>query len=358
MTLADITGDLLWPQLFHAARLALSPGRLLIAFAVVVIIFSLDSALPGPKPGPAQALLNAAQEQITSYLASVFRATTHTPLKPWTYNPEQPVTLTWLSALMALPALVIFVIGGGAISRSVACDYGANVRLRWTESLGFAVGRAWSLAFAQLAPLALIGAIVAIIWLSGFLLQWPVVNLLGGLLYGLGLALGLLAAVLFTIYLAGQMLLAPAVAANGADGFGAIERAYAYVLSHPGRLILYTLIAAAQGILALTIASAIIIGAGSLVSQVTRAPAPPPDALAEIPWHVKRTLTLIEIWNAAIGALLVAYAVSFYFTASTLIYLLMRRMTDGQDAAEIWMPGYIDSTRAKATDRTADHGRS
>lgn len=359
ITLADLTGDLLWPQIFHAARLAMSPGRLLIAFAVVVIVFSIDSAAQklgvtaeGATAGPAQSLLVAIQEQIANYFTSVFRAAASTPLKPWTYSPEPPKTVHWTYVFLALPAFLVFAIGGTAICRSVACDYAARVKLRWTESLGFAVGRAASVVFAQLAPLVLVAVIVGVLWVGGFILQWPVVNILGGVLYGLGVVLGFVAAFVLTVYIFGQMLLAPAVAANAADGFGAIERAYAYVLGRPGRLLLYVLLAAGQGVIALVVASAITIGAGSIVSQITRAPSP--ESLVDAAWHVKTAARLVSIWNAAIGALLVAYFVSFYYSASTIIYLLLRRLIDGQDVAEVWMPGLIDSTLAKATDRTAD----
>jgi hypothetical protein len=44
--------------------------------------------------------------------------------------------------------------------------------------------------------------------------------------------------------------------------------------------------------------------------------------------------------------LVVAYVVSYLFAAATIIYLLMRRASDGQATNEIWEPGMIPGTSA------------
>jgi len=39
---------------------------------------------------------------------------------------------------------------------------------------------------------------------------------------------------------------------------------------------------------------------------------------------------------------------SYIYTASTLLYLMMRQINDGQDHAELWVPGMIAGTMAES----------
>ncbi len=47
---------------------------------------------------------------------------------------------------------------------------------------------------------------------------------------------------------------------------------------------------------------------------------------------------IVNFWTGALELLIGALLTSFYFTASTLLYLLLRRICDGQDVAELWTP--------------------
>ena len=38
-----------------------------------------------------------------------------------------------------------------------------------------------------------------------------------------------------------------------------------------------------------------------------------------------------------------------FIPSSTVLYLAMRRLVDGQDLHEIWMPGMVEGTQARAT---------
>ena len=54
-----------------------------------------------------------------------------------------------------------------------------------------------------------------------------------------------------------------------------------------------------------------------------------------------RVLFLIDGlgWGGAARAAVLALGVSYFFTASTLLYLLARQSCDGQDYTDIWTPG-------------------
>jgi hypothetical protein len=52
----------------------------------------------------------------------------------------------------------------------------------------------------------------------------------------------------------------------------------------------------------------------------------------------------VGFWQGLIIMLVAAYIIAYLFSASTMIYLLMRRACDGQDIQEIWVPGLVPGT--------------
>jgi hypothetical protein len=48
-----------------------------------------------------------------------------------------------------------------------------------------------------------------------------------------------------------------------------------------------------------------------------------------------------------------AYAMSVVFTGLTIVYLLLRRVVDGQHISDIWMPGLLPGTVATREPSTA-----
>jgi hypothetical protein len=63
-------------------------------------------------------------------------------------------------------------------------------------------------------------------------------------------------------------------------------------------------------------------------------------------WHERWSVNILLAWQALIICLVVAYVISYYYTASTIAYLLMRKASDGQEMDEIWRPGMVPGTQA------------
>jgi hypothetical protein len=57
---------------------------------------------------------------------------------------------------------------------------------------------------------------------------------------------------------------------------------------------------------------------------------------AELSWSETVAMWLIALWVFLIVALVGAFVLSFYFTASTQMYLLLRREVDGNDFSDIF----------------------
>ena len=60
--------------------------------------------------------------------------------------------------------------------------------------------------------------------------------------------------------------------------------------------------------------------------------------------HSQLAAWFVSFWQTVVVCLVAGYVFSYYFGASTIVYLLMRRACDGQDIAEIWQAGEISGT--------------
>jgi hypothetical protein len=360
--LAELTADLLWPRLFQAVPLALKVERLGVALFALVLamlvgslasIWNLENStlfvfrtLGAGLFAIAAGLFGLDAPPIHAGIASIAAL----PSLVWQ-------TYGWKSILLHVPAALILAIAGCAISRMAACDFSQGVVLPWPKALGFALRKTGSLLIALLAPLAIIAAIAAGIALAGALLGWPGVNIVGALLYGLLLIGAAVAILILACWVLGLPLVIPAIACEGADGLDAIQRAYAYVLGRPLRLLIFAavalLIAWAATLVASVFADATVAfthwaatgisgtGGAALITQASAEDSQleGADAVAA---------RILKVWLAIPEILVWSLALSLYFSASTIVYLLIRQVADGQDWGELWMPGMIEGTMAES----------
>jgi hypothetical protein len=202
-----------------------------------------------------------------------------------------------------------------------------------------------------------------LVLLLGLLMRIPVIDIITALFYGLILLLGFLMAFLLVGYVVGFPMLVPAVACENCDGADAMQRAYAYIINRPLHALWYW----AVGLFGLAIGF-VIIGAialltlnltGALFGELASGPAL--DAaggyqagtfehtgptIAAGSWHQRWSANIIVAWQSLVVCLVVAYVLSYHFSASTIAYLLMRKASDGQETDEIWRPGLIPGTLA------------
>ncbi len=367
--LAQVSSELLWPKLLRSVSLALRPERLFIA-ALTLVLMVLVLRIPGVEWWAGQAW----SDRVDS-LGDVGWAglgwhlldprTWFEPLVLLVYNSAALWYTSWWTTLIVGPvALFILGLGGCMISRIAACDVAQGISLGWPEAWKFSTDRSGSILFALLAPLAL----VLLVWLAlaaaGFALfsvAW--INVLGGVLYVFFILAALLAVVVLAVYLIGFPLIIPAVACEGADGIDALARAYPYVFGRPLRYLLYVVILVILGHLALGVADllasfvvyfareAAMTWTGEPADQVISAIAAEGATSSE-----RAAARMVKFWGELVRVVIVAFALSYFFCASTVLYLLMRRVCDGQDAGEIWMPGMIEGTMSMTMEARAKAG--
>ena len=259
--------------------------------------------------------------------------------------------------------LVILLTGllGGAIARIAAIEHATDERVRAIDGLLFASATWTRLGGALLAPVVGI-AIVAILLLGGgALLKLPGTDVIAGLLYGIALLLGLGAALLIVGTAIVFPLLIPAVAAERADALEALQRSIAYLLARPVQLALIGVVAiVGLGVGYLLVAGFVAValnftnacvGAWSPATEAVLPTDRGPFALRGIDRAealegitTRATAALLVWWQGLLVALVAAWVVSYFFSASTIAYLSAREAVDGQAPDEIWRPGHADGT--------------
>lgn len=439
VTWNDLTAGLLWPRVFRAAWLAVSPSRLGLAVVMVVLLATSNELCklmqPSPDAGPVWALAAWFAGGVALVWTVVvwavwigFSALVAAPMLndgavarlAAGFDPGGELA-SWLidqpAALLSSqgPALFVGGIAAGlivavfatAIARSAACESSAELRLPWRRALSFGLGRARAALVAVVLPLTLAWALA-----SGSILLGRLAADALGPLWGEAVAMPLLvivgtvAGVVAFVYALGAGLLISAVAADGADGMDAIQRAYAYVLGRPGRLVIYGSLLRAQVWVVASVVG-LLLGSGlSVAARPMGVAAPSPDARGPVlapldagafPWAAgagagadrwlpsggdavagavtspARGLTSLSAaemakegpagtpprsWAASGTAVSVAadllrglgVAVGFSLSICgwTIIYLLLRQLVDGQDADELWLEPERDLLGAAA----------
>jgi hypothetical protein len=349
VTLQDLLDDLLWPHLLRSWKLALAPGRVFLCFLLVVGIggiWKLTQRATGEDP------VGELWHHTRDHLNSIFH---HSPegvtravaaynlfiKTPADFVKDHPVV-----ALVCMPVvLLMWCAVGGAVCRSCACEVSLRAALPWRKAVQFGLRKTLALFAALAGPLVLVWCACLLLRLLGLaFFTTKVMGLAGGALFIAPLLLCLVISLALFAYLLAHSLLIPAVACEGTDSFDAVQRCYAYTLARPGRLVGYTLISLLGMIPAAVIVGSIVALAVLIAANLTGAPAGPfdtalPNLLNPVEdGHLPATHWLVNLWTYLVLALMFAYFISLYFCAATSLYLVIRRLVDGQDIGELWMP--------------------
>ncbi len=270
-------------------------------------------------------------------------------LPGWMFGRHLAFMCVWMLGAMALWALL-----GGAICRMAALQATRDESMAVTDALAFARGRWVWFFLAPLIPLILVLLVALVMAVGGLLFNWYVTDIVAAVLFGLWLVGGLVIALILIGLTGGANLLYPAIAVEGTDAFDAISRTFHYVFFRPWQLVFYNLVALIYGAITYLFVGLVVFLVMSVVHRftgvwVTEAlpgarthfdailPRPQIDQLAyEVDWSrldasAKVAAALVYVWSLLLVVMVAAYAISFYCSVNTWIYLLLRRAADGED---------------------------
>jgi hypothetical protein len=258
----------------------------------------------------------------------------------WRIFVEKEMTATALLGciLSALWSLAVWAFFGGAITRIAAVQLASEEQVGWGESLRWAASKWLSYFGAPLFPLMGIALAVLPLLVAGLLMRWPPTLLLVGLVWPLALVGGLVMAILLVGLIFGWPLMWATISVEGTDTFDALSRTYAYVFQRPLRYLFYVLVAAVLGLLGWLVvenfAGAVIWLAewgtswGSGVQGWTS---------LELDGAGGAGVAVMRFWAGWIKWLALGYFYSYFWTASTVIYYLLRRDVDATEMDEVFL---------------------
>jgi hypothetical protein len=265
--------------------------------------------------------------------------------------------------LFGLMCLVLWSLFGGAISRIAAVHVARDEKLSIRSALMFSGGKFLSFLFAPIIPLIIVVAIGLLITVGSALANIP---FFGPVFVGAIFFLALVAAFVMTLVLLGLVggfnLMFPTVAVEGSDSFDAISRSFSYLYARPWRLAFYTIVSVIYGtacylfvrlfiFLMLVLAHrfgglAVVTTSSDSTAPLWSSLWPDPSITGRLSYDIDNiSLTfaqeigarLIWLWVHFVIAILGAFAVSFYLSASTIIYYLMRREVDATDLDDVYL---------------------
>jgi hypothetical protein len=257
--------------------------------------------------------------------------------------------------IFAAIKLAVLSVAGGAICRSTALQFAKHEKPGLMESLRYSTRRFGSFFTTPLAPFGIIlfaGFFIFILGLMGNI-PWAG-QLIMAVFLMLALLVGVLIAVVLIGTLAGFNLMFPAVAYDGSDCFDAISRSFSYVYSRPWRMGFYTVIAAAYGAVCYMFVrffaflslratywflQAGVWGDNNKLLAIwqkpsfwaLRGPLVSPEGAGAVATFI------VHLWLLVVVGMVAAFVISFYFSANTIIYSLMRNKVDNTAFDDIYV---------------------
>ncbi|MBI3271130.1 MAG: hypothetical protein HYZ53_19150 [Planctomycetes bacterium] len=356
----ELKGD--WRDLFHCFMIGLDLRKLLLSFlggAVTFFVVGLITYFIGTLVNP-EALSNPQSVYSEGILP--------TRLHWFLFNVFCPCLSSifassfWGLAYLAIVVPIVSVIWsyfGGAITRIASIEIAKDERLETQKALEFVQQRYtsyfWSLVASVLGFFFffLVNAVVASlgrVWGVGWLLQ-PLLMLL--------LPLALLAGFIMVLVgigtLFGYPLFYPAISAEGTDSFDAISRGFSYVYTKPWHYLLYQAVSAVYGaacvgfvwtfgylMIKLTIVSCSF-GFGEermheFVRFATNETSISSFYRNEAYGGFFASLAAIAFttWLVIAGGFVLSYGISFFLSAQTMVYFLLRKKVDGIEMNEVF----------------------
>ncbi len=292
--------------------------------------------------------------------------------------------LAWLlllhpfyAILFVPPALVIAALGGGAICRIAALDATRDERTHPLDAVRFAASKLTSFVAAPLLPVAFGVVLGLLLLLGGLFGSIPGLGtLLAPLFWFLALLGGLVIAALVIGLVLGWPLMWPTIAVEGSDAFDAMSRSYNYVCERIWRTLFYGGFALLYGAICfwfvklfcrvMLFAVHFWVGLGmnlgdasgpngasvsDKLSAMWKAPALDfsttfygEPAYQVLSGASRAGSWLIALWTYAVVTLVGAFLISYFHSAGTLIYLLLRRDVDATDLEEVYEEESADET--------------
>ena len=281
--------------------------------------------------------------------------------------------------LLILWLLVVWAFFGGVLTRMAVLQLTGKEGGGLRESIAYVRRRYLSYLLSPLVPIALIGFLVLCCMLFG-VIHW--IPGLGDFFDGIFWFLPLLAGLVMTLLLIGMVgypMMYTTLSTEGSDTFDALSRSYNYVYESPWHYLWYAFVAIVYG----AVLTLFVVVVGSLTTYfakwgVSKFPAwgsdrspeylfiYAPESLGwrklltegspaaindlgqpthpryeeymnDYAWYNHAGAGMVSFWVTLVFLLVIGFSYSYFWTASTQMYLLMRKRVDETEMDEVYL---------------------
>jgi len=246
--------------------------------------------------------------------------------------------------------LLLWAFLGGAITRIAVVKLGREEHVGLCDSIKHAGYKFFSYAGAPLIPLIAATVIMLPAGLLGLMMLADAGVIVAGVLWVLALAAGAVSTLILLGLFFGWPLLWAAIAAECSDSFDAVSRCYMYVLHRPANYLFYVAVAMLTGVFAWWLVS---LFAGVTIDltywaaswgvfwsedpqqrlDIIRGAKEVEDASSTL----KAGIAVLSIADGLVQAITTAFAFSFFWCATSAVYLLIRRDEDETEYDEVYL---------------------
>ncbi|WP_146373514.1 hypothetical protein [Symmachiella macrocystis] len=236
------------------------------------------------------------------------------------------LALSWTQLLWTLAVWAVF---AGAITRIAAVQIGTDRNTSLMDALKFSVRRFLSYFSSPLIPLSGIGVLWGLCLLAGLVGRIPTAGpWIVGACWGIVLLLGFLMALTLVGLAIGWPLMFATISVEGSDAPDGLTRAYGYVFAKPVYYVLLVAIAVLGG----AVATFLVFHLAGFAAYM---------ADWGVAWGMGSSNILqnklAASWVSVLETFVVSFAHSYFWSAATMIYFLLRRSVDANPFHEVYL---------------------
>jgi hypothetical protein len=371
----DYAHYLPWTRLFRSFRIATDPRKLLLAAVGLTLFWCGDVAIsflpfaPSPQVAPAPPwnriaptllfrrteIAPADAHGVSNHASSLFGRVIE-PVRPllamgeMLFGPPTSWSKTAYLWTRLLWALALWSVFGGAIARLAALEIARDERGGLEASVRFAVRRFVSLFSAPLLPVAGILLLLAICTIGGLFGRiayagpWIV-----AVTWGLYLLLAVLILLVAVALAVGWPLMTAAVATENSDAFDGFSRAFSMIYSRPWLALWSGVVAILFGMFLVAVVDTAAVLVESIAARgvatgmsdagVKDLASHPPGYFSTGPVGPAKSnaSAVVTGWLAVLAMIAIGFAVSYFWSAATMIYFILRHADDGTEFDDVWL---------------------
>jgi hypothetical protein len=277
-------------------------------------------------------------------------------------------------AIFGIYCLILWSVFGGAIARIAAVQVARDEKISFRQALSFSTAKFLSFVSAPIIPMLIIVIVGLVVAVGGLVFNLPFFGpIIGGALYFLALVAGFVMTLVLIGLVGGFNLMYPTIAIEGSDSFDAISRSFSYLYARPWQLLFYSLVALVYGALCFVFVRFFLrlmlslthLFTGLFILRHADNTAPLWPTIWPNPMtapHLMYTIDfltlsggqtigagLLGMWIYLTVAVLGAFVISLYFSANTIIYVLMRHEVDATELDDV----YVEESEEELSDSPA-----